>query len=73
MKTQLTTFLSLLFLLASCSGENCSEEKESINKYYDSQVQQVKDNGKDSPLGIDYRQMSLLEAERENKLKAACN
>lgn len=61
------------FFLFSCSGENCSEEKESINKYYDSQVQQVKNNGKDSPMGIDYRQISLLEAERDKKLNEACN
>tara|TARA_R110002126_G_scaffold42182_1_gene122122 strand:- start:786 stop:962 length:177 start_codon:yes stop_codon:yes gene_type:complete len=54
-----------------CSSNNCSEEKKSINDYYDQQVQHVKDNA--GPTGPDYRQIGLLEDEREKKLNQACN
>ena len=65
--------IAIMLLSFSCSNNDCSEEKQSLNDYYDKQVQQVKDNGVNNPLGIDYRQIGLLENERTRKLAAACN
>lgn len=57
--------------ILSCSNNNCSEEKQSINDYYDQQVQKAKDNA--GPTGPDYRQIGYLEEERDKKLAQACN
>ena len=66
-----TLFILAISTLLSCSSNNCSEERESINSYFDKQVQEVKDNP--GPTGPDYRQIGLLEKEREKKLAEACN
>ena len=63
--------LSAALAIVSCSNNNCSEEKQSINDYYDKQIQYVKNNA--GPTGPDYRQIGLLEDEREKKLDQACN
>lgn len=64
--------LTLLVLTVfGCSDNNCSEEKQSINDYYDQQVQQVKNNP--GPTGPDYRQIEYLEKDRDKKLAEACN
>ena len=62
-----------IFALAlfSCSNENCSEEKQSINNYFDKQVQIVRDNP--GPTGPDFRKIESLELERDRKLEQACN
>lgn len=65
------TLLFIILIIFSCSSNNCSEEKQSINDYYDTQIQQVKDNA--GPTGPDYRQIGLLEDERDKKLSSACN
>ncbi len=64
-------FILAISTLLSCSSNNCSEEQQSINDYYDKQIQYVKNN----PFAgqIDYRQIGLLEDERDKKLSEACN
>ena len=64
-------YLCVAISVFGCSSDNCSEEKQSINEYYENQIQQVKDN----PVGgqINYRQIQLLEEERDKKLNEACN
>jgi hypothetical protein len=67
--------ISLGATLLSCSNDdspgNCQAEKDKINQYYDNQVQQVRDNPSSS--GINYRQIGLLNEERNKKLSNACN
>jgi hypothetical protein len=64
-------YLFICVLLLSCSSKDCSEETKSINDYYDQQIQKVNDNP--GPTGPDYRQIQLLEDERDKKLSNACN
>lgn len=64
-------FILITFTIIGCSSNNCSEEKQSINDYYDQQILQVNNNP--GPTGPDYRQIGLLEKEREKKLNEACN
>lgn len=66
-----TILLFTAFMVFGCSNNNCSEEKQSINEYYDKQIQYIKNNA--GPTGPDYRQIGLLEDEREKKLNQACN
>lgn len=67
----------LLFILVStimsCSNDDdsCQANKDAINQKYDSQIQKAKDNP--GPGGIDYRQIGLLNEERDKKLDSACN
>lgn len=67
------TFALLIIFLAGCSSDNndCQANKDAINKKYDDQIQYVKDHpGSD---GIDYRQITLLNEERNKKLETACD
>ena len=66
--------LILVALSISCSNDdsdNCQSNKDAINAKYDKQVQQVKDNP--DPSGINYKQIGLLNDERNKKLSEACN
>jgi hypothetical protein len=67
-------FLPILAaILFSCSNDNgnCDAEKQTITEKYEKQIQYVKDHP--GPTGIDYRQISLLQQERDNKIANACN
>jgi len=62
----------LVTIIVGCSSNNdCKSEKEAINKKYDEQVQYVKDHP--DPDGINYRQIELLNNERNKKLAEACD
>lgn len=68
-------FLPILAtILFSCSNDdnnNCDAEKQTITEKYEKQIQYVRDHP--SPTGIDYRQITLLQQERDNKIANACN
>lgn len=65
--------LSMLLLLASCSKDspNCDAEKASITKDYEAKMDYVRNNP--GPTGVDYRQITLLQAEMAKKIAAACD
>jgi len=67
-------FLPILAtILFSCSNDNnnCDAEKQAITEKYEKQIQYVRDHP--GPTGIDYRQITLLQQERDNKIANACN
>jgi hypothetical protein len=67
-------FIALLILLFSCSkpeNGDCLVEKQKIIKYYAVQIQYVNDHP--GPDGVDYRQIALLQQERDRKIYEACN
>lgn len=66
-----TILLFIFVLIFGCSNNNCSEEKQSINEYYAKQIQYVRDHP--GTTGVDYRQIDLLEKERDKKLSEACD
>jgi hypothetical protein len=71
---KLFSTLILASLLISCSNDNddsCQSNKDAINLKYDIQIQYVRDHP--GPTGIDYRQITLLQQERDNKIANACN
>jgi nitrous oxide reductase accessory protein NosL len=72
MKNLLSTLILATFLI-SCSKDenNCDAEKQQIRDHFDTQIQYVKDHP--GPSGIDYRQITLLQQERDNKIANACN
>lgn len=65
-------YLLAITVLLSCSkDDDCQEAKDSINAYYDTQVQFFIDNP--NPDGIDYRKIGFLNEERNRKLANACD
>jgi hypothetical protein len=66
--------LALILCLFSCSnddGNNCQAERDEINQYYDQQIEYVMNHP--GPNGIDYRQIEILNQERQRRLDQACN
>lgn len=76
MKKSIFTLL-LALTICSCSNDeessssNCQSNIDTINEKYDKQIQYVKDNP--GTTGIDYRQIGLLNQERNLKIDSACN
>lgn len=68
-KIMLLFIASLIF--GCSSDDNCQENEDAINLKYDTQIQYVKDNP-NATYGIDYRQIGLLNEERNRKLADAC-
>ena len=65
-------YLGLSIFLISCSkDDDCQGKKNEINSYYDKQVEYINNNP--GPDGIDYRQLGLVNNERNNKLANACD
>lgn len=71
MKKIIFLFIAISIFGCSSNDDDCQENKDAINLKYDTQVQYVRDNP--GPGGVDYRQISLLEVERNKKLSEACN
>lgn len=68
---KITIAIAIAAFIGCSSNNNCDAEKDAINKKYDEQIKYVKDNP--GPNGVDTRQISLLNEERNKKLNEACD
>lgn len=68
-KFTLLVLLSVFVFSCSSDDESCADKRAEINAHYDAQIAWVEENT--DP--IDFRQIELMNQERENKLDEACN
>lgn len=64
----------LVLIAISCSkdeGFNCQDRRDEINQYYDQKIEYVMNHP--GPNGIDYRQIELLNIDRQRELSEACD